>query len=121
MCRHRPCRPRRPDVAHAEEAHMSSAGSVTGWLGDLQAGSPEAAQQLWQRYYGRLVGLARLKLRGAARRLADEEDIALSAFDSFCRGAEQGRFPRLDDRDNLWHLLVTLTSRKATNLLRHEA
>ena len=35
-------------------------------------------------------------------RLADEEDVALSAFDSFCRGAEQGRFPRLDDRDDLW-------------------
>ena len=33
---------------------------------------------------------------------ADEEDVALSAFDSLCRGAVEGRFPRLDDRNDLW-------------------
>ena len=39
--------------------------------------------------------------------------MALSAFDSFCRGAIGGRFPSLDDRNNLWRLLVTITARKA--------
>jgi hypothetical protein len=67
---------------------MSSEGSVTQWLGQLQAGDPAAVQPLWERYFQRLVGLARLKLRGAPRRAADEEDVALSAFDSFCRNAE---------------------------------
>ena len=51
---------------------------------------------------------------------ADEEDVALSAFDSFCRGAQRGRFPQLDDRDNLWRLLVVITSRKAVDLAQHE-
>src|SRR5262249_28460007 len=68
----------------------------------------------------RLVGLARHKLRAAPRRAADEEDAALSAFDSFCRGAEDGRFPRLLDRDDLWQVLVVLTARKAANLVQHE-
>jgi DNA-directed RNA polymerase specialized sigma24 family protein len=99
---------------------MTSKGSVTRWLDQLKAGDPQAAQRLWERYFRRLVGLARTKLRGAPRRAADEEDVALSAFDSFCRGAEQGRFPRLDDRDNLWHLLVLLTARKAWHLARDE-
>ena len=99
---------------------MSSHGSVTRWLGRLQAGDPSAAQQLWQRYFQRLVGLARQKLRGAPRRAADEEDVALSAFDSFCRNAEQGRFPELADRDSLWQLLVVITARKASHLLRDE-
>jgi len=58
---------------------MSSDGSVTGWLGRLVAGDPSAAQQLWQRYFHRLVGLARQKLRDTPRRVADEEDVALSA------------------------------------------
>jgi DNA-directed RNA polymerase specialized sigma24 family protein len=44
----------------------------------------------------------------------------LSAFDSFCRGAEQGRFPRLNDRHDLWQLLVLLTARKACDLVQHE-
>jgi DNA-directed RNA polymerase specialized sigma24 family protein len=99
---------------------MADDGSVTRWLGQLQAGDPAAAQQLWERYFRRLVGLARLKLGDAPRRAADEEDVALSAFDSFCRNAEQGRFPQLSDRDSLWRLLVVLTARKAQHLVRDE-
>jgi len=99
---------------------MSSDGSVSRWLGPLQAGDPAAAQELWQRYFRRLVGLARKKLQDTPRRAADEEDVALSAFDSFCRHAEQGRFPQLLDRDSLWRLLVVLTARKAAHLRRDE-
>ncbi len=99
---------------------MPSEGSVTRWLGELRAGEPAAAQQLWERYFQRLVGLARKRLHNAPRRAADEEDVALSAFDSFCRNAEQGRFPQLLDRDSLWRLLVVLTARKASHLVRDE-
>jgi hypothetical protein len=100
---------------------MSSAeGSVTRWLGQLQAGDPDGALLLWERYFRRLVGLARKRLRGSPRRAADEEDVALSAFDSFCRSAEQGRFPSLTDRDGLWQHLVVMTARKAMHLRRDE-
>jgi DNA-directed RNA polymerase specialized sigma24 family protein len=99
---------------------MSSDGSVTFWIGQLKAGDPAAAQRLWQGYFQRLVGLARKRLQGAPRRAADEEDVALSAFDSFCRGAARDRFPRLNDRDDLWQLLVMITARKAIDLRQHE-
>jgi DNA-directed RNA polymerase specialized sigma24 family protein len=99
---------------------MSAPGSVTHWIGQLKAGDQKAAQKLWEGYFQRMVGLARKKLQGTPRRAADEEDVALSAFDSFCRGAEQGRFPRLDDRHDLWQLLFLLTIRKAVDLLEHE-
>jgi RNA polymerase sigma factor (sigma-70 family) len=98
---------------------MSSAASVTTWIEHLRAGNHAAAQHLWDRYLARLVGLARKKLRGVPRAAADEEDVALSAFDSFCRGLEQGRFPRLEDRDDLWALLVVITARKAIDLRQH--
>jgi DNA-directed RNA polymerase specialized sigma24 family protein len=99
---------------------VSLPGSVTHWIAQLRAGDAAAAQQLWERYFRRLVGLARQRLGALPRRAADEEDVALSAFDSFCRGLEQGRFPGLADRDNLWQLLVTITARKALQLRRHE-
>jgi len=99
---------------------MPSDGSVTFWIERLKAGEPKAAQQLWEGYFDRLVRLARARLRAAPRRAADEEDAALSAFDSFCRGAAEGRFPRLHDRDDLWQLLVLLTARKASNMVRDE-
>lgn len=99
---------------------MSSAGSVSQWVLQLQAGDHGAAQKLWERYFRRLVAQARKRLRDTPRRAADEEDVALSAFDSFCRGAQKGRFPKLRDRNNLWRLLVTITARKAIDLARHE-
>ena len=98
---------------------MVADGSITRWIDQLQAGDLAAAQPLWERYFHLLVELARRKL-GAKPRGADEEDVALSAFDSFCRGLKRGRFPHLQDRDNLWKLLVVLTGRKACHLMRDE-
>ncbi len=97
---------------------MSSKGSVSQWLDQLQAGEQAAAQKLWQRYFLELVDLARKKLQGAPRGAADEEDLALSTFASFCHAAERGRFPQLDDRHDLWRLLVIITARKASNYRR---
>ena len=97
-------------------------GSVTRWIGDLVASAdPDpAAQKLWERYFERLVHLARDRLRAISRGPADAEDAALSAFDSFCRGVAAGRFPCLRDRDDLWPLLVTITVRKASDQVRRE-
>src|SRR5436190_46081 len=49
-------------------ATMSSTDSVTRWIEQLKAGDQRAAQPLWERYYRRLVRLARGQLRGARRR-----------------------------------------------------
>ena len=97
---------------------MSSDASVTHWIAEFQCGNQRAAQELWQRYFQRLVRLARQKLPVGALRVADEEDVALSAFHSFCRGVEAGRYPQLADRDDLWRLLVVITAHKAIHLVR---
>jgi DNA-directed RNA polymerase specialized sigma24 family protein len=100
---------------------MSSEGSITRCLNLLKEGNCDAAQPLWEAYFARLVGLARTQLRGLRRKVAaDEEDVALSAFDSLCRNAQNGVFPRLDDRDDLWQVLLVLTIRKAQSLARRE-
>jgi len=52
--------------------------------------------------------------------LADEEDVVQSAFHSFFRGVTRGRFPQLEDRDNLWRLLVVITARKALDQVARE-
>jgi RNA polymerase sigma factor (sigma-70 family) len=98
---------------------MASTGSVTALVEHLKAGNDEAAQVLWERYYPRLVGLARKRLQGTSKRAKNEEDVALSALDSFCRGAQAGRFPLLKDRDGLWALLVRITVRQAADLVKH--
>ncbi len=99
---------------------MPDSGSVSFWVAQLKAGDAVAAGRFWEGYYRRLVGLARKRLQGQPRAAADEEDVALRAFASFCRGAERNQFPRLDDRDDLWQGLVLVTARKASRLIRHE-
>lgn len=97
-------------------------GSVTRWIEELKAGKTAAAQPLWNRYFDRLVRLARAKLRTTGRPsfVEDEEDAVLNAFDSFCRRATAGDFPQLSDREDLWRLLVTLTARKALDQAKRE-
>ena len=99
---------------------MPSDESVTEWIAALQVREDSAAQHLYQRYMERLVSLARDKLRGAARRVADEEDVALVAFNSFFLGVREGRFPQLNDRDDLWQILVMLAERKAIDQVRRQ-
>jgi DNA-directed RNA polymerase specialized sigma24 family protein len=97
----------------------NSEGSVTCWIHRLKAGDQAAVQMLWERYYRRLVGLARARLRNAPRQVADEDDVATGAIASFYRRAAGGHFPDLRDRDDLWQLLVVITRRKACNQARH--
>jgi DNA-directed RNA polymerase specialized sigma24 family protein len=92
--------------------------SVTIWIDGLKQGSEESAQRLWERYFTQLVRLAGSRLPRGIRREFDEEDVALSAFHSLCEGVKKNRFPRLDDRGNLWSLLVVLTARKAMRRMR---
>jgi RNA polymerase sigma factor (sigma-70 family) len=94
--------------------------SVTAWLDQLKAGQIRQADQLWQRYKEQLVRLARRKLGRSPRRVADEEDVVLSAFDGFLQGVADGRFTQLDDRDDLWQVLVMLTERRAIAARRRE-
>ena len=93
---------------------------VTQWIRQLTKGDELAAQRIWERYSGQLLSLARRKLAAGRRRAADEEDVVLSAFNSFCQGVAAGRFPRLDDREDLWKVLFTLTARKAAAQIRRE-
>jgi DNA-directed RNA polymerase specialized sigma24 family protein len=99
-------------------------GSITKWIAGVKAGDVAAAQPLWERYFSRMVDLARAKLRarfGRGRDAAsDEEDAALSAFDSLFAGLARGQFPQLADRDDLWRLLVVITTRKVSAQARRQ-
>jgi len=102
---------------------MLHENSITEWIADLQQEGvrPEierAQQALWERYFGRLVGLAKVKLGDAPRAAADEEDVAISALQSFFAAAPNGQFPQLRDRNDLWPLLAKITAHKAIDQRR---
>jgi DNA-directed RNA polymerase specialized sigma24 family protein len=94
--------------------------SITRWIHDLKQGDAQAAERLWKQYFQRLTALARARLKNTPRKLADEEDVALSVFDSLRRGAARDGYPKLSDRHDLWALLLVLTSRKVCDYFARE-
>ena len=92
--------------------------SVSQLIANLQKGDADAAQCLWDRYFEELVKFARERLGATPRQTKDEEDIALSVFDSFCRGAKAGRLAGLKDRHELWWTLLAITRRKVVDQFR---
>jgi RNA polymerase sigma factor (sigma-70 family) len=101
----------------------SDESMISQWLlvlkeGDDDQAINEAVRKLWEIYFAKLVDLARHHLQYARTGIPNEEDLALSAFKSFCMRAMQGRFPRLDDRYDLWRILATIVVRKAARTHR---
>jgi len=92
--------------------------SVTRLIGRLRDQDPHAAELIWQRYFERLLSLARSKIGRLPHRVLDEEGILVSVFDRFFRAAKEERFTRLRDRDDLWQILLVLTERKVADQFR---
>jgi DNA-directed RNA polymerase specialized sigma24 family protein len=104
---------------------MSASDSVSRWLGILTSGRSTKAEQgdaeegIVGRYFKALVEKATMKLRGSPPLIADEEDVALSAFRSFFRRIDEGRFSP-NDGEGLWKILMTLVCDKIWKLRRYE-
>ncbi len=86
---------------------------VTRLIKNVRQGDEAAAQELWNKYSERIVEVARRSLKDSSRRVQDEEDVAVIAFKSLLAGITAGRFPELDHREQLWRLLMVITTRKA--------
>ena len=99
---------------------MSDSKNVSHWIHLVKAGDSTALDRIWHQYFDRLVRTVRARLHGSDRAVSDEEDIALSVFESFYDAAEKGRFPDLTDRDDLWRLLLRMAARKVVDKRRRD-
>jgi DNA-directed RNA polymerase specialized sigma24 family protein len=54
------------------------------------------------------------------RRVIAEDDIAQEAFAAFFRGVEMQRFSQLEDRHDLWQVLIMLADRRAKDYMRRQ-
>jgi DNA-directed RNA polymerase specialized sigma24 family protein len=94
--------------------------SVTEWIDAAVRGDHhQALQRIWERYFRRLVGLARSRMKGLPG-VADEEDVASQAFSQLILGLIGGRYPTLRDRGDLWNILVTITAHEANDRRKYE-
>lgn len=102
------CAPIEAETGQGDRQFLQD-GSVSGLILALQRGDRRAVEPLWKRFSVNLQRTAERRLRhGPPDGGFDAEDVALSAFGSFCAGAEQGKFADIQGRDELWRLLATI-------------
>jgi DNA-directed RNA polymerase specialized sigma24 family protein len=96
---------------NSADAPIPQGRSVTRLIERLKNKDSQAPREIWQRFFERLLPLARARLQALPDRTVDEEDILVSVFDRFFRAAREERFAQLNDRDDLWQILLMLTDR----------
>jgi len=94
---------------------------ITLWLGGLKEGDQLDVEKIVSRYYQPIMNVVRTRLPAAVRRFADEEDVAISALNSFVVRAQAGQFAKLENRDDLWKVLVTISFRKVGKYVKRES
>lgn len=92
---------------------MNSEESVSCWIRQLQKGDQQAAQRLWDRYGNALQKIARNHYGCALNAVFDEQDLAQSVFLALWKNAETGRLAGVQNRNELWWLLLEITRRRA--------
>jgi RNA polymerase sigma-70 factor (ECF subfamily) len=90
---------------------MPTEDSFDDVMARLRTGDADAATQVFQRFAGRLIVLARGHLDARLRRKVDPEDLLQSAFQSFFHRHREGRF-QPENWGSLWSLLIVITLRK---------
>ena len=75
---------------NSEDLVSNESHSVTNFIQQLKHNDLQAAEEIWQRYFQRLIPLARAKLKALPHQAIDEEDILVSVFDRFF-GSEEHR------------------------------
>jgi DNA-directed RNA polymerase specialized sigma24 family protein len=106
------------DYCVAEGAFMSSTEKILSCISHLKGISNEEAVRIWKDYFPRLLVFTQRRISSLPKRSFDEEDVALSAMNSFFRAQRLGRFELTADFGDLWPILVTIVSRKITSQRR---
>ncbi len=83
-------------------------------LAAYRAGGEQAATQLFERYYARLIEMIRREQGWRLRQAEGSADIAQSALRSFFTQLRENA-AEVGQADNLWPLLVTITLNKMRN------
>lgn len=100
---------------------MSSDPTVNELLNATRNGDATAPDRLFDRYFPRLVSVARQHLAGIGTAATDEEDVALSVMNSFFDALQSDRLPELQNHAGLARLLFRMTVRKAIDYRRRES
>src|SRR3954464_8249605 len=99
---------------HSTGGAMSDAESFARLMTRLRTGEDAAAREVFERFAGRLIAMARGRFNRLLARKVDPEDVVQSAFKSFFVRHRAGRLD-VGGWDGLWNLLALITLRKCAD------
>lgn len=97
----------------------NSLGSLSLLYFRLLNGDQTSTQELWERFFPRLLGLAKTVL-GNHKISEDAEDAVQVAFFQFLQCVDNGRYDEILRRDDMWRILARFTVMRARKMLRRE-
>jgi RNA polymerase sigma factor (sigma-70 family) len=98
--------------------NLDDPGQETRALQHFKDGDRGALDDFWPAYYRRLVDHAANHGFQLTPADGDESDVVVSAFRTFFRRANLGDFPKLDNREDLWMVLMMLVNQKVCDTIR---
>jgi RNA polymerase sigma-70 factor (ECF subfamily) len=93
---------------------MDDADSFAHLMDRLRSGEDAAAREVFERFAGRLVALARGRFNRLLTLKVDPEDVVQSAFKSFFVRQREGML-EVGNQGALWNLLTLITLRKCAD------
>jgi hypothetical protein len=78
----------------------------------------EVIESLWLLFYERLKMVVRGKVRSIKHPVANESEIALSAFQGLVQHLRERALPEIIDHNEMWHLLKRIALRKTNHTKR---
>jgi DNA-directed RNA polymerase specialized sigma24 family protein len=96
---------------------MPASDSFQEMLARLRESDADAAREVFERFFTRVVSLARSNLDRRLAGKVDAESVAGSVLATFFRRSAGGEFS-LSEWTELWRLLATITVRKCLNRAR---
>src|SRR4051794_29897170 len=93
---------------------MPDAETFTRLMARLRTGEDAAAREVFERFAGRLVAMARGRFNRLLARKVDPEDVVQSAFKSFFV-RHRAETLEVGGWDGLWNLLTLITMRKCAD------
>jgi RNA polymerase sigma-70 factor (ECF subfamily) len=93
---------------------MATKDTFSALMARLRSGEDAAAREVFEKFAGRLIGLARGQFNQLLARKVDPEDVVQSAYKSFFVRHRAGKL-EVGDWDGLWHMLTLITLRKCAD------
>jgi DNA-directed RNA polymerase specialized sigma24 family protein len=93
---------------------------ITEYLQALKAGDADSLNDILNAYWCQLVTHCDARLSRQLKTQQEGQDFAIQAFQNLAEGIKRGRWPRLENRTDLWQVLLQAANCRIRDFVRQQ-